>query len=356
MRRLALLACVVVAAGACSAPANLSELNKAEAYERQGNDDGALTQYREAQTTCRSLEPLRRRRELCAMALLGEAEVLERQGKKAEAIAAYAAIPARAESDPPPSAQGLYRAGVLSLESAKTDEEVRTAWTYLWKVVTDYPDEAFAADAVTLLVRDGRARDARALSSELSRLLTPLGDSEVADNILWSLADIAENELKDPAAARSAYDRIPLDHPRSGLRDDARWHGARLSKQLGDPRGAVDRLKKLLATREVALIGGSYFSVWLDDGQLELGRILRDDLHDLPGAARAFRRLPEDYPESILHDDASIELVDTLAQAGDTAGACAELARFGKRWPDSKHAVNRAPALRQRLSCPDRAE
>jgi TolA-binding protein len=101
------------------------------------------------------------------------------------------------------------------------------------------------------------------------------------------------------------------------------------------------------------MIGGSYFSVWLDDGQLELGRILRDDLRDLPGAATAFRRLPEDYPDSILQDDASIELADTLAQAGDTVGACAELTRLGKRWPDSKHGLNRAPALRQKLSCPD---
>jgi tetratricopeptide (TPR) repeat protein len=343
---------VTLAAWACSAPANLPELAQAEAHERKGEDDQALTRYREAQTTCRTLEPLRRRRELCAMALLGEAEVLERQGRKDEAIAAYAAIPAKADGDPPPSAQGLYRAGVLTLESSGGDaERERTAWTYLWKVVTDYPDEAFAADAVGLIVRDGRGRDAKALSVELSRLLTSLGDTEVADNLLWALADLDEHELADPSAARSAYDRIPLDHPRSGLRDDARWHAARLSRQMKDPRGAVDRLRKLLATREVALIGGSYFSVWLDDGQLELGRILRDDLGDLPGAAKAFRRLPEDYPDSILLDDASIELADTLVRAGDHAGACAELARLTKRWPDSKHLATRAPDLRARAAC-----
>ena len=33
-----------------------------------------------------------------------------------------------------------------------------------------------------------------------------------------------------------------------------------------------------MATREVSLMVGSYFSVWLDDAQLLLGRILRDDL------------------------------------------------------------------------------
>jgi tetratricopeptide (TPR) repeat protein len=340
---------------ACSAPANLPDLARAEGHERAGEDADALAAYRDAQRSCQQLEPLRRRRELCAMALLGEAGILERQGKLAEAIAAYAAIPDKSGGDRPPSAHGLYRAGQLMLETAGDDPAALTAaWTVLWKVVTDYPDEAHAADAVTLLVRDGRGRDARALSAELSRLLTPLAGTQVTDNLLWSIADLAEHELGDRAGARAAYDRIPQDTPKSGLRDDARWHAARLSRELGDAKGAVERLKKLLATREVSYIGGSYFSVWLDDGQLELGRILRDDLRDLPAAAAAFRRLGKDYPDSILRDDAAIELADTLARSGDASGACAELAHLAKGWPDSKHLTGRAPELSQKLGCKQR--
>src|SRR5205085_6411683 len=103
---------------------------------------------------------------------------------------------------------------------------------------------------------------------------------------------------------------------------DARWNAARLSRALGDPKGAVDRLRGLLATREISIGAGSYFSIWLDDAQLLLGQILRDDLHDLPAAAAAFRKLPKDYPASVLKDDALYELAVTLEQAGDHAGAC----------------------------------
>src|SRR5262249_50042945 len=158
------------------------------------------------------------------------------------------------------------------------------AWTELWRVVTEWPDEPLAADALELIVTDGRSRDARALADQLGKLLTALAETGVADNLLWGLADLNEKELATPEAARALYDRIPKDYPNSGLRDDARWYSAQLSKQLKDPKGAVDRLRALLATREVSIGAGSYFSIWLDDAQLELGKLLRDELHDLPGA------------------------------------------------------------------------
>jgi tetratricopeptide (TPR) repeat protein len=341
--RLGLLA----ALAACSAPAPLPDLVAAERLERHGDVDAALAAYREAQVTCRQVTPPRRRREVCGHALVGEAQLLENAGRTEEAIAAWAAIPARSEGDPPPSAQGLYRAGVLSLERG-ADE---AAWTLLWRAVTEYPDEAFAADAVGVLLRDGRRRDPHALWQAFSGLVPALEDTQVADNLLWALADLAERELADPAAARALYDRIPVEHPGSGLRDDAHWHAARLSRQLGDPAGAVARLRALLATREVAFGAGSYFSVWLDDAQLELGIVLRDELGDLEGAVRAFRRLPEDYPDSILHDDAAYETAVTRARQGQRAAACAELARLAETWPDSKFLLEKAPALAQDLGC-----
>ena len=138
-------------------------------------------------------------------------------------------------------------------------------------------------------------------------------------------------------SARALYDRIPVDYPESGLRDDARWHAARISRALGDPAGAAARLRALLATREVARGAGSYFSIWLDDAQLELGRVLRDELGDLAGAEAALRRLPRDYPASIRKDDALYELAVTQARAGARARACETLARLAKEAPDSKY-------------------
>ena len=106
---LALTLAIAASLAACSAPANLPELAAAESSERRGDDARALDHYRKAQTTCQRLDPPRRRRELCAMALLGEAEVLERrreeerQKARAEREARKAAR-AKGEGGEPPAA------------------------------------------------------------------------------------------------------------------------------------------------------------------------------------------------------------------------------------------------------------
>jgi TolA-binding protein len=332
---------LLVLSAACSAPATLSELQTAERREASGDIDGAVAAYREAQLRCGALKPPRRAKAACADALLGEAEVLEHAGRTKQAIDAYLAIPARVPDDTTTSSIATFRAGELLLRAG----EDKPAWTALWRVVTDWPDEATASDALRRLLEDGRGRDARALADQIAHVLTALAETGVADNLVWSLADLTEHELGNPAAARTLYDRIPVEYPQSGLRDDARWHGARISRELKDPQGAVTRLRGLLATREVALGAGSYFSIWLDDAQLELGRVLRDDMNDLSGAIAAFQRLPEDYPASILRDDALYELAMTQARAGDPKAACATRAQLKRQAPESKY-VTRLQELR----------
>jgi len=326
---------VVVLLAACSAPATLPELAAAEHAESAGRTDDALAQYRAAQTRCHALQPARRAKQACGEALLGEAELLQHAQRTDQAIAAYLAIPAKAGDDSATCAIALDRAGDLLLHAGRTTE----GWTALWKVVTDYPDEGSATDALKTLLDDGRTRAPQPLADEMAKLLGALAETQVADNLLWSLADLEAHELARPEAARALYDRIPTDYPDSGLRDDARWNAAQLSEQLGDPKGAAERLRKLLATREVAIGPGSYFSIWLDDAQLELGKLLRDSLGDLPGAAAAFRRLPRDYPASILRDDALYELAVTLAKSGDVAGRCRAVADLVVLEPDSKYVV-----------------
>lgn len=331
----------------CSAPATLPELATAEKRADRGDTEGALLAYREAQTRCGSLKPARRARQACSDALLGEAQVLEEAGRTDEAIRTYLAIPARVPEDAITASTATYRAGQLLLD-AKRDVD---AWTALWRVVTDWPDEPVAADALKAIVDDGRHRNARALADQLGKLLTPLAETQIGDNLVWSLADLSEKELANPEAARALYDRIPADYPKSGLRDDSRWHAARLSRTLGDPKGAAQRLRALLATREVARGAGSYFSIWLDNAQLQLGFVLRDDLGDLAGAAAAFRQLPKHYPASILRDDALHELAITLAKAGDATGACRAIADLRRLSPESKY-IDDGAALSAELKCP----
>jgi tetratricopeptide (TPR) repeat protein len=334
MRCLAAIALVC----ACSAPATLNELATAERRADSGDTDGAISAYHEAQAKCGQLRPPRRAKAACADSLLGEAEVLEHAGRIPAAIETYLAIPARVPDDAATCAIAMQRAGELQLQTG----QVVPAWTSLWRVVTDWPDEGPASDALRVLLRDGRTRDPRALADQMAKVLTALAETGVADNLVWSLADLTEHELANPAAARSLYDRIPVDYPKSGLRDDARWNAARISRAIGDPKGAVQRLRGLLATREVALGPGSYFSIWLDDAQLELGRVLRDDLHDLPGAIAAFEKLPKNYPASILKDDALFELAVTQKAAGNQAKACEAIAKLVKDSPDSKYVRRKA--------------
>ena len=335
-------ALVLAATVACSAPATLNDLKTAERLADQGDTEGALAAYRAAQVSCKQVKPARRAKAACADAFLGEPEVLEHAGRTPEAIALYLAVPAKLPADTAAGSIAVYRAGVLQLRAQHTVD----AWTSLWRVITEWPDEGSAADALKLLVDDGRTRDARALADQIAKLLTSLAESEVADNLIWALADLYEHELANPSGARSFYDRIPAEYPKSGMRDDARWHAARLSRAIKDPKGAADRLRALVATREVALGAGSYFSIWLDDAQLELGKVLRDELADYPGAAAAFRKLPKDYPASILKDDALYELAVTLDKAGDHDAACRALDELAKLSPESKY------ILRGKEICP----
>lgn len=327
------LASALLIASACSAPATLSDLKAAERAADRGDVEAALTSYRAAQVSCKRVEPALRSKEACHDAVLGEPEVLTTAGRTDEAIALYLAVPGKLPGDPAAGSIAVYRAGELQLRAGATKD----AWTNLWRTITEWPDEASGGDAIKVLLADGRGRDARALADQFAKLLTSLATTELADNLIWALADLYEHELANPLGARALYDRIPAEYPKSGMRDDARWHAARISKELKDPKGAVDRLRALVATREVALGAGSYFSIWLDDAQLELGKILRDELADYPAAAAAFRKLPKDYPASILKDDALYELAVTLEKAGDHDGACRALAELARLSAESKY-------------------
>ncbi len=337
----------LAALGACSAAPVTADLTEAESAEATGEHDKALQLYQSATTTCRRQKIARLRRADCASAYLGRAELLDRMDRKREAARAYEGIAKALAGDSRPSAIGTYRAGRLYLQLG----EEKRGYRLLWRTLTDYPNQGVAADALHQLVRDGRRRNVAQLYRVLGTLVQPLAGTEIADNLLYTIAELADTEFADPTAALALYDKITVDFTTSGLRDDALWRAANLARKLGDPRGAVRRLKLLLATREVAFGAGSYFSIWLDDAQLELGRIQRDDLDDHRGALAAFKLLGVHYPASILIDDALWERAVTWDRLGNSARTCAVLAQLGKDWPDSKYHLTRTGTLRRKHHC-----
>lgn len=340
-------------AAACSAPPLPADLARAQAHERAGRHEAALSAYRDAARSCRQVEDERRRLETCASAYLQRAELLISMERRSDAVVAYEDAARAMAGFDRAVAEAHYQRGRLLLSLERPKE----AYGAFWTVIRDFPDEPFAADAIKVLLADGRRRNAQQLSRAFADLLVHLEGTAVADNILYALADLAEHELGQPGAALAYYDAIDTRYAKGPFRDDALWHGARLSRQLGDSAGAARRLRALLDMREVAWGTGSYFSVRLDDAQLALGRILRDDLGQGRAAIDAFTQLPELYPDSVYHDDALYERAVTWAALGDTGRACADLADLAARFPDSKYELpDHAPARRAQLGCTGAAE
>jgi hypothetical protein len=248
---------------------------------------------------------------------------------------------------PDDASHALHAAGLVRLRLGQD----KPAYDLFWRNMLEYPDATGAEDSLRVVVRDGRRRRAAQLDGVLETLYARLAERELGDNLLYARADLHEHELSDAAGALTLYDEVATRYPKGSLFDDSLWAAAHLARAASDPKGALRRLRKLLATREKAFLVGSYHSPWLDDSQLEAAIILRDDLGDLAGAAAMLAQLPEHYPDSTLRDDALMELAFTRERQGDTAAACRALLRLHSKFPDSKHELETAPARRTALGC-----
>lgn len=309
---------------------------RAERLEHDGAD--AVDAYREAAEGCTQGK-------YCPDAWLGHARALARAGRTREAAEAYEALPPKLES---------ARAGA-ALAAAGTQRlllgEDELAYRHFWRVLTEYPDSAAADDALRYLVDDGGKRAPRQLYEVLLRLYPRLAGAMIGDNLLYAAAGLAAGPLGDEAAALGLYDRLLEAHAKSALWDDSAWRAAGIARRLEDPRGALRRYRALTARREVAWLAGSYFSPWMDEAQLEIGRVLRDELAEPRPAIDEFARVGKLYPDSILRDDALWERARTEADVGETAAACRTLTELEREFPESRYELELAPALRARLGC-----
>jgi tetratricopeptide (TPR) repeat protein len=339
----AALAVLLAACGASKPPA---ELTRAQKLERRGDDAGALAAYGQAIDACARVRERRPREEACAQARSGRAYTLERLGREDEAVAAWLDMAKAMAEVPDQAGRALHEAAMIELRR----HHDKAAYDLFWRVIVEHPDATAADDSLRVVVRDGRRRNAKQLDGVLAQLWQREEKSELGDNLLAARADLAEHELADPRAALDLWDQIAATYPKGPFYDDALWNGARLARAASDPKGALTRLEKLLKTREEAFIIGSYHSVFLDDAQLELGLVLRDDLGSPDAALAAFAKLGKDYPESILRDDAEWQIARTRAQLDDKPGACASIARLAK-YKDSKYLLEDAPALATQLGC-----
>ena len=332
---------------ACGASKPPAELTRAHKLEQRGDDAGALAAYDRAIVTCTRVREQRPREESCAQARSGRAFTLERMGRLDDALAAWLDM-AKAMADVPDQAgRALHEAALIELRR----HHDKAAYDLFWRVIVAHPDATAADDSLRVVVRDGRRRNARELDGVLAKLWQRHQKTELGDNLIAARADLAEHELADSKSALDLWDQITLLYPKGPFYDDALWHAARIARAGGDPKGALARLRKLLATREEAFMIGSYHSVFLDDAQLEVGLILRDDLGEPRPALDAFAQLGKHYPDSILRDDALWQIALTRAALDDKPGACAAIAQIKKGYQDSKYLLDDAPQLAARSGC-----
>jgi tetratricopeptide (TPR) repeat protein len=331
---------LLLLSAACSAPATPRALARAEAFAQDGDDQRALASYDDALAGCDRARPNTLAARWCGSAFLGRADTLDRLGRHADAAAAFERAGAF-EANPADSADGWAEAGNARLKLGQIDR----AYDDLWNAIITWPDEAGAERALRTILRDGRVRGPAILYQGLAMVAMRLADSEIADDALYDMADLATHELHDPPAAIDVYDRLARLYPKSSLRDDSLWNAANLARAEGDALGALKRYRQLTAARETSYIVGSYNSPWMDDAQLAIALVLRDDLNEPAKAVPELQRIPKDYPTSTLLDDALYELAVTYDRLGDHPHACATLATLHAKFPDSRYESEDAPKL-----------
>jgi len=338
--RAAAIALVVVAG--CSGAPLPADFAHAQSLEST-DPERARSIYEALDARCRHGERLAH--DDCALVAVRLAELAESSERWSDAEAAWLRA-ADVTKQPGTAARALQRAAYLAHTDLHDDG---AAATLAWRAIESYPDEIAADDALKLVIRIDEPRDWQALAARLAALYPRVVKFDVGDNVLFERGMLLSRHDR-AADAIVVFDGLADAYPHSSLRDDGLWRAAELLRGSGDFEGALKRLRRILSSRKDAIITGSYNYLQLDDAQLLVGRIYLDDLHDPARAAEAFELLADDYPESVLRDDALYDLARARQEQHDQPAACRALKRLIAQFPNGNR-FRAATSLRQELGC-----
>jgi hypothetical protein len=94
----------------------------------------------------------------------------------------------------------------------------------------------------------------------------------------------------------------------------------------------------MLREVEPALLQGSYTRPRYAEAQYRIAEIYRDDLAQPERARREFRRVFDEYPTSLLRDDALWQEALIGRATGDSNASCDPLTKLVTQLPDSRYA------------------
>lgn len=277
-------------------------------------------------------------------AVYRSAAARRRGGDLPGALARYdrvAVVSPRFERGP----RARFEAAMIRVESDDPTER-NTGWNALTLLVREHPTTGPGRRAMAALLRREDEGDPSGAQGD-ALLSAWLEDRIVADamrdTLMAEQARRLERHGHSTEAARAWEAMLrAVPYPQNAHWDDGHVALARLRRAAGDPRGAVEALDQMLSVREPSYSSGTYHAPLFDDGAMLRAEILRDDLHDLSGAARAFHFVYSDFRTSLLRDDALWQ-EGLVRETANDSQACAVWERLAREFPCHRFGRRAAP-------------
>jgi tetratricopeptide (TPR) repeat protein len=295
-----------------------------DAYER-GDYAAAAAQWAKAE----QVAPDERERNECRYR---HAVSLQRAGKTKEATALLASLGSDTGADR--QARARFDHATALVREGQDDE----GFAELERAVVQFPNFGLAPKATRQLLEREQARaGAKAALVWLGKLESQVKKTDLSEVLLYERAKLVE-VANGGAAALPAYRTLILryPYPEGSYWDEAILRSAELERQVARPQRAVQWLKFMLAQREQSNFMGSYERHY-SKAQWLLAEIARDDLHDWKLARTEFQRVFEQYPTSLLGDDALFEAATLSHAHGEGDEACSDVERLRESFAQSRH-------------------
>lgn len=270
----------------------------------------------------------KRRLILYRMALMDqERELLE------EALAGYELIWQEEVKDEY-GARAMRRALELRAHFGATPEQQRQQQV---QMLERYPNSVAAEHAIRSLRKDyRRTGESEWMVTWLDEVATKYAGEDLEDFALFERARVLEQDLGDDARALEAYERVIALAQDGKLADDAIWLTAQVHIRHERWREALVYLDRLVAEHhEKSWFIGDYNSEFADEARYESGRIYAEELEDDEAAIAQYEKFIEEFPHSLLRDDAAWEIVRARKRSGQ--GYERALERFVSDYPESRY-------------------
>lgn len=266
----------------------------------------------------------------------------ERRGNIDAARAAYlriAASPTSVYDDD--AGEAIYRLALIAREHDKDEVEAASRFEQL---LVSYPNTSFAPDAFEAMIERLRGASSHAEALRYAEAVyRRLSDTEVADDALYRIARIADEDLNDPKQALERYLELTRRYPRSSYTDDAAWRAAECYGRLGNADMEYRTLEAMLDEREVSWIMADYESRYYVPALLRMAEI-REKQGRLVDAVTVLHRFRDTYDLSLKRDDTGYDIVRLLVAAGRRQEAMEMLRELRETYPDSRF-TRKAEAL-----------